>query len=141
MPTSDWLTLWKKQLSENDIMGIFNKNNGLISSLPKIKGRYIENAKLSQYTWFNVGGPAEVMFIPKDIDDLSFFMRNRAQNIPLFVLGGGSNLLVRDGGIPGVTIKLDTPAFKQISVAENTLTCGAGLPNSNLKKTLLDNNL
>lgn len=122
-------------------MGIFKKNTGLVSSLPKIKGKYIENAKLSRYTWFNVGGPAEVLFIPKDIEDLSFFMRNRPQNIPLFVLGGGSNLLVRDGGIPGVTIKLDSPAFKHISVAENTITCGAGLPNSNLKKTLLDNQI
>ena len=122
------------------MLNIFSSNK-LLSSLPKVKGKYLQNVKLKQHTWFGVGGPAEVMFLPKDVEDLSFFIRNRPHNIPLFVLGGGSNLLVRDGGIPGVTIKLDSPAFKQVVIDDNKITCGAGLANFSLKKYLINNSL
>lgn len=122
------------------MLNIFSSNK-LLSSLPKVKGKYLQHVKLKQHTWFGVGGPAEVMFLPKDIADLSFFIRNCPHNIPIFVLGGGSNLLVRDGGIPGVTIKLDSPAFKQVVIDENQITCGAGLANFSLKKYLINNSL
>ena len=77
------------------------------------------------------------MFIPEDIEDLSSFMQKRPHNIPIYVIGGGSNLLVRDGGIPGVVIKLDSPAFKKYQLGENTITCGCGMRNIDLQKIMI----
>ncbi len=79
---------------------------GLIDRLPKMRGRYIGNASLAQKTWFRVGGPAEVLFTPADREDLLEFLRAKPKDIPLTVIGVGSNLLVRDGGIPGVVAQL-----------------------------------
>ena len=78
------------------------------------------------------------MFFPEDEDDLAFFMKNRPYNLPTFIIGAGSNLLVRDGGIPGVVIKLDNKNFKKMSVEENTLTLGAGFRNVTLEKSLIE---
>lgn len=113
----------------------------IIKFLPEVKGRYIEDASLKKHTWFGVGGPAEVMFFPDDINDLCHFLKQRPYNIPLSVIGGGSNLLVRDGGIPGVVIKLDTPFFRQIKINKDSITCSAGLKNIELRKTLLRHNI
>lgn len=113
----------------------------LVDILPQVRGKYLKNVPLSKHTWFGVGGPAEVMFIPQDLDDLKHFLICRPYNIPLCLIGGGSNLLVRDGGIPGVVIKLDSPFFRQIKLEDNLLTCYAGVKNVELKKTLLANNL
>lgn len=118
----------------------FNKNP-LLASLPKVRGKYLTDVAMSRHTWFGVGGPAEVMYIPHDEQDLSLFIRSRPKNIPVFLVGGGSNLLVRDGGIPGVVIKLDSPAFKQVSVNADEISCGAGLRNIELKKYLVGNRL
>lgn len=111
--------------------------DSIIKILPKVSGRYLQNISLSRHTWFNVGGNAEVMYIPADINDLIYFLQHKPHNIPIYVIGGGSNLLVRDGGIPGVVIKLDNAAFQKVSLSENTITCGAGVHNTNLKKHLL----
>ncbi len=119
----------------------FFKNNPMLKLLPKVKGKYLNNVNLSKHTWFGVGGPAEVMYIPADENDLSYFLKNCPKNIPTFVIGGGSNLLVRDGGIPGVVIKLDSPAFKKITINGSQITCGAGLKNIELKKHLISNEL
>ncbi len=119
----------------------FFKKNSLLKSLPKVKGKYLTQVSLSKYTWLGVGGPAEVMYIPFNAEDLSFFIRNCPKNIPVFIIGGGSNLLVRDGGIPGVVIKLDSPAFKQVTIGNGEITCGAGLKNIDLKKHLLNNQI
>ncbi|MBQ8784457.1 MAG: UDP-N-acetylmuramate dehydrogenase [Alphaproteobacteria bacterium] len=119
----------------------FFKNNPMLKLLPKVKGKYLNNVNLSKHTWFGVGGPAEVMYIPADENDLSYFLKNCPKNIPTFVIGGGSNLLVRDGGIPGVVIKLDSPAFKKVDIKDNQITCGAGLKNIELKKHLISNEL
>ncbi len=73
--------------------------------LPQIRGRYTENADLSKTNWFRVGGPAEVLFKPADLDDLIYFLKNRPV-CPVTVLGVGSNIIIRDGGIDGVVIKL-----------------------------------
>ena len=110
----------------------------LIQMLPEVRGKYIENAKLSKHTWFGVGGPAEVMFLPEDVDDLRAFLLRKPEAVPFMVIGGGSNLLIRDGGIPGVVIKLDAPAFCQTQFEGTTVTVGAGLKNSDLKKALID---
>ena len=116
-------------------------HNSLIDILPKIQGKYIENVPLSKHTWFGVGGPAEVMFFPKDTDDLKHFLVNKPYNVPLCIIGGGSNLLVRDGGIPGVVIKLDTPYFRRFEIGDGIIKCYAGLKNIELKKVFLGNNI
>lgn len=117
------------------------KKNKLMSLLPEVKGKYLPDEMLSKYTWFGVGGPAEVLYSPKDNSDLSWFIRNKPHNLPLFVIGGGSNLLVRDGGIPGVVIRLDNKNYKYCRLEEDRLICGAGLKNAELKKILLDNGI
>jgi len=123
-------------------MTMFNFfRKSLIDILPEIRGKYQKNVNLDKHTWFGVGGPAEVMFHPADADDLSHFLRSKPYNLPLSVIGGGSNLLVRDGGIPGVVIKLDAPAFRKINLNNGCLTCGAGVKNAELKKIMLDNNV
>ena len=116
-------------------------SNKLPYNLPEIRGKYLKNVPLNKYTWFGVGGPAEVMFFPKDNDDLSFFLKNKLYNLPVMVIGGGSNLLVRDGGIPGVVIKLEASAFRKTEIREDEITCGAGTRNATLKNTLIENGL
>jgi UDP-N-acetylmuramate dehydrogenase len=78
----------------------------LVDRLPKVRGTYRANANLGQYTWFRVGGPAEVLYRPADEADLAAFMAGKPADVPVTVVGVGSNLLVRDGGVPGVTIRL-----------------------------------
>lgn len=78
----------------------------LIDRLPPVRGRLTENADLSRVTWFRVGGPAEVLFKPADRDDLAAFLAGCPADVPITVIGVASNLLVRDGGVPGVTIRL-----------------------------------
>lgn len=96
----------------------------LIDRLPAVRGRYTEAADLSRVTWFKVGGPAEVMFRPVDVDDLATFLAAKPADVPLTVLGVGSNLLVRDGGIDGVVIRLGR-GFTEISTEGTTVTAGA----------------
>ncbi len=78
----------------------------LIERLPKVRGDYRQAVSMASITWFKVGGPAEVLFRPKDEADLIDFLAGKPDDVPLTVIGAGSNLLVRDGGIPGVTIRL-----------------------------------
>ncbi|CAL7963044.1 UDP-N-acetylenolpyruvoylglucosamine reductase [Alphaproteobacteria bacterium] len=78
----------------------------LLDRLPAVRGKYREDADLSKICWFGTGGPAEVLFIPHDTEDLQFFLRNKPNDIPIFVLGVGSNVLIRDRGIDGVVIRL-----------------------------------
>jgi UDP-N-acetylmuramate dehydrogenase len=78
----------------------------LIERLPAVRGELIENAPMAPLTWFRVGGPAEVLFRPADIDDLASFLAGTPADIPVIVVGVGSNLLVRDGGVAGVVIRL-----------------------------------
>lgn len=124
-------------------MGLFGKKikNNLMDILPKVKGEYLPNEALNKYTWFGVGGPAEVMYCPKDNRDLCHFMKNKPYNLPIFVIGGGSNLLVRDGGIPGVVIRLKNKFFRNWNIEGDKIVCGAGLKNSELKKIMIDNNI
>lgn len=117
------------------------KINGLVKLLPVVKGKYRCDEPMSKHTWFAVGGPAEVMFSPEDDGDLSFFLKTRPYNVPICVVGGGSNLLVRDGGIPGVVIKLESRFYRNYSLNDNELTCGAGMRNAELKKVMLENKL
>jgi UDP-N-acetylmuramate dehydrogenase len=78
----------------------------LLKRLPGVRGRLEANAPLADLTWFRVGGPAEVLFTPADEADLAEFLANTPADVPVYVIGVGSNLLVRDGGVPGVVIRL-----------------------------------
>ncbi|MEN0651491.1 MULTISPECIES: UDP-N-acetylmuramate dehydrogenase [Hyphobacterium] len=81
----------------------------LISCLPQVRGKYVENAPLADVTWLRVGGPAQVLYLPADEADLARFLAETPEEIPVTILGAGSNTLVRDGGVPGVTVRLTAP--------------------------------
>ena len=98
---------------------------GLCDRLPPVRGSYTENAPLGTLTWFRVGGNAEVLFEPQDREDLAALLNGKPADVPVTLLGLGSNLLVRDGGVPGVVVKLGR-AFATIEVLGTTLRAGAG---------------
>ena len=98
-----------------------------LDGLPPPRGRISRNADLAKITWFRVGGPAEVMFRPEDVEDLQTFLAAKPEDVPVTVIGLGSNLLVRDGGVPGVVIRLGK-AFANISVKGDRLRAGAAAP-------------
>ncbi len=104
----------------------------LVKRLPQVRGRLSADVVLSDLTWFRVGGPAEVMFSPADEDDLAEFLRNLPGDIPVMTVGIGSNLLVRDGGIPGVVIRLGR-GFSAIEIEEDSrIRVGAAVPDVKL---------
>lgn len=88
----------------------------LLKKLPKVEGRLLPNAPLADLTWFKTGGPAEVLFMPANEADLAAFMKNTPPEVPVYVIGVGSNLLVRDGGIPGVVVRMGR-GFNEIKMA------------------------
>jgi len=96
----------------------------LIDRLPRVRGEIAENAPLAPLTWFRVGGPAEVLFRPVDADDLAEFLAGKPADVPVTVIGAGSNLLVRDGGVAGVVIRLGRP-FASITVRDTVVEAGA----------------
>ncbi|HET7594773.1 MAG TPA: UDP-N-acetylmuramate dehydrogenase [Stellaceae bacterium] len=97
----------------------------LIERLPPVRGRLTENVPLAPITWFRAGGAAEVMFRPADIDDLAQFLARKPADVPVTVIGVASNLLVRDGGVAGVVIRLGR-GFVDIRIDGTTVTAGAG---------------
>lgn len=107
--------------------------SSLIDRLPPVRGRLSENAELAKVTWFRVGGPAEVMFRPADKEDLADFLRNKPADVPVTVIGVASNLLVRDGGVPGVTVRLGRD-FAGIAAEGTELICGAAALDVNVAK-------
>lgn len=112
----------------------------MINNLPKVRGSYRENFLLSKVTWFGVGGCAQILFKPADIEDLSYFLKTKSPNIPYLVLGVGSNILVRDSGVKGVVIRLGKE-FTEVTHNENYLTAGAGALDLNVSNYCLDNSL
>jgi UDP-N-acetylmuramate dehydrogenase len=99
--------------------------SALIAQLPPVRGRLTENAPIGRQTWFGVGGSAEVMFRPADAEDLASFLALLPEGIPVTVIGVGSNLLVRDGGIAGVTVRLGR-GFASIDIKHDEVRVGAG---------------
>ena len=96
----------------------------LKSRMPDLRGRLTANQPLGPFTWFRVGGPAQVYFAPEDEHDLAYFLRHLPADIPVMVIGVGSNLIVRDGGVEGVVIRLGR-GFNGIAVDEDTIKAGA----------------
>ena len=78
----------------------------LKSRMPKLRGRLMPNQVLADLTWFRVGGPAQALFMPDSEEDLAYFLKNLPGDVPVTVVGLGSNLIVRDGGVPGVVVRL-----------------------------------
>ncbi len=92
--------------------------------LPPVRGRYSFGTLLSGLTWFQAGGPAEVLYKPEDVSDLQYFLKNKPSDLSYFVMGAGSNVLVRDGGYDGAVIKLGR-GFSQITIENDELIVGA----------------
>ncbi len=112
----------------------------LIERLPQVRGQLIENADLAKVTWFRVGGPAEVLFRPADKEDLKTFLYKLPRDVAVTLLGVGSNTLIRDGGIPGVSIRLG-PGFSEIKTEDNLIQAGAGAPNLKIANAARDHGL
>jgi UDP-N-acetylmuramate dehydrogenase len=109
----------------------------LIDRLPKVRGRLTADAPLAAVTWFRVGGMAEVLFRPADVEDLAAFLAELPRDIPVTVLGVASNLLVRDGGVRGVVIRL-LRGFVDVTVEGTTIIAGAGALDLNVALTTRD---
>jgi len=100
----------------------------LKARLPQLRGRLMSNQPLAELTWFRVGGPAQVLFMPEDEADLAYFLGQLPAEIPVTVVGLGSNLIVRDGGVPGVVIRLGR-GFAEVKVEEGTrVRAGTAVP-------------
>jgi UDP-N-acetylmuramate dehydrogenase len=100
----------------------------LKARMPQLRGRLIANQPLADLTWFRVGGPAQVLFTPEDESDLAYVLQNLPAEIPVTVVGLGSNLIVRDGGVPGVVIRLGR-GFGEIKVEEGArIRVGTAVP-------------
>lgn len=109
----------------------------LLERLPQVRGRYDAQAPIARYTWFRAGGPAEVLYRPADVTDLANFLAGKPGDVAVTVLGVGSNMLVRDGGIPGVVIRLGRP-FSTIRVDGTQIHAGAMALDYNIAKAARD---
>jgi UDP-N-acetylmuramate dehydrogenase len=111
----------------------------LRASMPDLRGRLLASASLAEVTWFRVGGPAEVLFSPADEDDLAYFLSRLPAAVPVSVIGLGSNLIVRDGGVPGVVIRLAGKGFGTIAVEEGArVRAGAATPDVKVARAAAD---
>jgi UDP-N-acetylmuramate dehydrogenase len=96
----------------------------LKAAMPKLRGRLLANQSLAELTWFRVGGPAQVLFTPSDEDDLAYFLSSLPRELAVYVVGVGSNLIVRDGGMPGVVIRLSPRGFGESSATGDVVSAG-----------------
>lgn len=105
----------------------------LTGRLPTVRGELTAGAPLARYTWFKTGGPAEVLFRPLDAEDLAAFLAGVPADVPITVLGNASNLLIRDGGIGGVVVRLGR-GFGAISVNGTEVIAGAAAADLNVAR-------
>jgi UDP-N-acetylmuramate dehydrogenase len=113
----------------------------LKAAMPQLRGRLLANQRLAELTWFRVGGPAQVLFTPADESDLAYFLKHLPSDIPVYVVGVGSNLIVRDGGMAGVVIRLSPRAFGEASVDGDIVTAGAAALDKRMAETAAAANL
>ena len=109
--------------------------------MPELRGRLLANESLAPLTWFRVGGPAQVLFTPSDEDDLAYFLKNLPQELPVYVVGVGSNLIVRDGGMPGVVVRLSPRGFGETAVQGDIVVAGAAALDRRVAETAAGANL
>ena len=112
-----------------------------VADMPKVRGRLTPNAPLAPLVWFKSGGTAEWLFEPADEDDLVEFLTELDPDVPVMALGLGSNLIVRDGGVPGVVIRLGKPFAKIEQLDETTLRCGGGASGILVSSTARDHGI
>jgi len=111
------------------------------ATMPRVRGKLTANAPLAPLVWFKSGGNAEWLFEPADLADLQDFLRDLGPSVPVMALGLGSNLIVRDGGVPGVVVRLGK-AFAQVDKADDlTLACGGGASGILVSSTARDNGI
>jgi UDP-N-acetylmuramate dehydrogenase len=111
----------------------------LLKTLPTVRGRLEAMAPLADLTWFRAGGPAEVLFTPADETDLSSFLKALPTKIPVYVIGVGSNLLVRDGGVPGIVVRLGK-GFADVRIEEgHKIRTGTAVPDVRVARFAADN--
>jgi UDP-N-acetylmuramate dehydrogenase len=113
----------------------------LKAAMPELRGRLTANQRLSELTWFRVGGPAQVLFTPADEDDLAYFLARLPTELPVTVVGVGSNLIVRDGGLPGVVIRLAPRGFGEASAQGEIVSAGAAALDKRVAETAAAANL
>lgn len=119
-------------------MSFADVSEELAAALPDLRGRLKANAPLSGITWFRVGGPAQILYTPADEDDLACFLKGCPDEFQITVIGLGSNLLVRDGGVPGVVIRLGR-GFNRIEVEDShRLRAGTAVPDVKLARAAAD---
>jgi UDP-N-acetylmuramate dehydrogenase len=109
----------------------------LAAKMPKLRGRLLANQPLADLTWFRVGGPAQALFVPEDEADLASFLSELPAEIPVTVIGLGSNLIVRDGGIPGVVVRLGR-GFNEIAVDGEHIRAGTAVPDVKVARAAAD---
>jgi len=115
-------------------------NARIRNGLPRVRGTLVENAALKDFVWFRAGGPAEILFRPADEDDLQVFLAQKPVDMAVSVIGVGSNLLVRDGGIRGTVVRL--PAnFGRITVEGNCVRAGAAALDAAVARAAADSGL
>src|SRR6266851_3993615 len=106
----------------------------LKAELPDLRGRLLANQSLAELTWFRVGGPAQALFMPESEEDLAYLLAHLPPSIPVTVVGLGSNLIVRDGGVPGVVIRLGR-AFGDVTIEPDArVRAGAAAPDVRVAK-------
>jgi UDP-N-acetylmuramate dehydrogenase len=107
----------------------------LKAAMPGLRGRLLANQSLAELTWFRVGGPAQVLFTPSDEDDLAYFLKHLPDELPLYVVGVGSNLIVRDGGMPGVVIRLSPRGFGETRADGDIVSAGTAALDKRVAET------
>ncbi|WP_171209793.1 MULTISPECIES: UDP-N-acetylmuramate dehydrogenase [unclassified Ruegeria] len=108
-----------------------------MTNLPTPRGKLTENRPLNDLTWLRVGGPADYLFQPADLEDLQSFLRTLPADVPVFPMGVGSNLIVRDGGLRAVVIRLGR-GFNSIEIDGNTVTAGAAALDAHVARRAAD---
>lgn len=119
------------------MMASKRRAQSLIDRLPAVRGRYGQDVALGRLTWFRVGGPADVVFRPADEDDLAAFLAAKPQDVPVTVIGVASNILVRDGGIAGVVIRLGR-GFARVAIDGVRVETGAAALDVNVARAACD---
>jgi UDP-N-acetylmuramate dehydrogenase len=107
----------------------------LKAAMPELRGRLLANQSLAELTWFRVGGPAQVLFTPADVDDLAYFLSYAPRELAVYVVGVGSNLIVRDGGMPGVAIRLSPRGFGETSAEGDVVSAGTAALDKRVAET------
>jgi UDP-N-acetylmuramate dehydrogenase len=113
----------------------------LKAAMPDLRGRLTANQSLAELTWFRVGGPAQMLFAPADEDDLAYFLKNLPKEFAVYVVGVGSNLIVRDGGLSGVVIRLPPRGFGETGVEGDIVNAGAAALDKRVAETAAAANL